>query len=52
MSVRCKLFACATVVDVRAESCRTCGAVFRGDITSLAQRLEAEERLDDSGDPP
>ncbi len=44
--------ACATVVDVRATSCRKCGAVFRGDISSLAQRLEAEERLDDAGDPP
>jgi hypothetical protein len=41
-----------TVVDVRAETCRECGAVFRGDITLLAQRLEADERLDDSGDSP
>lgn len=44
--------ACATVVGVRAERCRKCDAVFRGDIASLAQRLEAEERLDEAGDPP
>ena len=44
--------ACATVVNVRATSCRKCGAVFRGDISSLAQRLEAEERLDDADDSP
>jgi hypothetical protein len=44
--------ACATGGDVRAASWRQCGAGFRGDISSLAQRLEAEERLDDAGDPP
>lgn len=37
---------CVTVVSPIAESCPRCGARFRGDISSLAQRLEAEERLD------
>ncbi|HEX7836385.1 MAG TPA: zinc ribbon domain-containing protein [Kofleriaceae bacterium] len=41
--------ACATVVPLRAERCGKCGATFHGDITSLSQRLEAEERLEDGG---
>ncbi len=39
--------ACATVNAAAAPTCRKCGAVFRGDISQLADRLEAEERLDD-----
>jgi hypothetical protein len=42
--------ACATVVGLRAASCHKCSATFRGDIASLAQRLEAEEQLDATGD--
>lgn len=39
--------ACATVLADDAASCAKCGAVLRGDIASLADRLEAEERLED-----
>jgi hypothetical protein len=39
--------ACVTMVPLRAERCSKCGATFHGDITSLSQRLEAEERLDE-----
>ncbi|MGE5183523.1 MAG: zinc ribbon domain-containing protein [Acidobacteriota bacterium] len=39
--------ACATVVAADATTCRSCGALLRGDIARLADRLEAEERLDD-----
>jgi hypothetical protein len=42
--------ACATIVSHEATSCRRCGAHLRGDIASLRERLEAEERLEqDSG---
>lgn len=41
--------ACATVVKRGATKCRHCGAALRGDITSLSERLEAEERLLESG---
>lgn len=37
--------ACATVVKKDATKCRHCGAALRGDIKSLSERLEAEERL-------
>jgi hypothetical protein len=39
--------ACATVVAATAATCRRCGAAFHGDIDSLNERLEAEERLRD-----
>jgi hypothetical protein len=43
--------ACVTTVPARAERCAKCGATFHGDIASLSDRLEAEERLDErSGD--
>ncbi|HTL34658.1 MAG TPA: hypothetical protein VL326_16130, partial [Kofleriaceae bacterium] len=38
--------ACATIVALDSTGCRKCGARLRGDITSLSQRLEAEERLE------
>jgi hypothetical protein len=38
--------ACATVVDIGAGRCPCCGAALRGDIDRLADRLEAEERLE------
>jgi len=38
--------ACATVVAPAAGRCPSCGAALRGDIASLADRLEAEERLE------
>jgi hypothetical protein len=37
--------ACATVLTDGAPRCRTCGAVMRGEIAHLSERLEAEERL-------
>ena len=37
--------ACATVVKAGAKKCPACGAALRGDIDSLSERLEAEERL-------
>jgi hypothetical protein len=40
---------CASVVESTAATCLKCGAALRGDIARLADRLEAEERLD--GDP-
>ncbi|MBA3454974.1 MAG: hypothetical protein H0T42_17930 [Deltaproteobacteria bacterium] len=40
--------ACATVNAPGAATCVKCGAVFRGDIEHLSERLDAEERLDDS----
>jgi hypothetical protein len=42
--------ACATIVAPDASACRACSARLRGDIASLSERLEAEERLngDDS----
>ena len=38
--------ACATIVRADSTGCRKCGARLRGDISSLSQRLEAEERLE------
>jgi hypothetical protein len=38
--------ACATIVRADSTGCRRCGARLRGDISSLSQRLEAEERLE------
>jgi hypothetical protein len=38
---------CVAVNAPAASACRKCGAVFRGDIAHLSDRLEAEERLDD-----
>jgi hypothetical protein len=38
--------ACATRCAVGAPSCRSCGATLRGDIATLSDRLDAEERLD------
>jgi len=38
--------ACANVVRSDATTCTHCGARLRGDIASLSERLEAEERLD------
>jgi hypothetical protein len=43
--VRCS--ACTTMVPAQAKHCARCNATLRGDITSLSQRLEAEERLDE-----
>ncbi|HEY5945882.1 MAG TPA: zinc ribbon domain-containing protein [Kofleriaceae bacterium] len=39
--------ACATVLPPGATTCVRCGAVLRGDIAHLGDRLEAEERLED-----
>ena len=38
--------ACASVVPSGATRCASCGAVLRGEIASLSERLEAEERLE------
>ncbi len=38
--------ACASVVPPGATHCASCGAILRGDIASLSERLEAEERLE------
>jgi len=38
--------ACASVVPPGATRCESCGAVLLGDIASLSERLEAEERLE------
>jgi hypothetical protein len=43
--IRCS--ACVTPIGAGAQTCRKCGAVMRGDIARLADRLEAEERLED-----
>lgn len=40
--------ACATVVRADATRCAQCGARLRGDIASLSERLEAEERLEET----
>ncbi|HEY4176808.1 MAG TPA: zinc ribbon domain-containing protein [Kofleriaceae bacterium] len=37
---------CASVVDPDSTTCPHCRAALRGDIASLAERLEAEERLE------
>jgi hypothetical protein len=45
--------ACATLLPTStggASSCPKCGALLRGDIASLSDRLEAEERLEDERD--
>jgi len=39
--------ACASVVPPSATSCRKCGALLRGEIAHLSERLEAEERLEE-----
>jgi hypothetical protein len=39
--------ACATVVPEGATTCTRCGAALRGDIATLGERLEAEERLEE-----
>jgi len=41
---------CASVVEETAMQCVKCGAVLRGDIERLSDRLEAEERLEKSLD--
>ena len=38
--------ACASVVSLGASTCSKCGAVLRGDIANLGDRLEAEELLE------
>ena len=38
--------ACATVLKAGATRCMHCGAMLRGDIASLSERLEAEEQLE------
>jgi hypothetical protein len=43
--IRCS--ACATPIGEGAQTCKRCGAVMRGDIARLADRLDAEERLED-----
>jgi hypothetical protein len=40
--------ACATIVRADATTCPRCGARLRGDIASLSERLEAEERLEET----
>jgi hypothetical protein len=39
--------ACATLVPEGATTCPRCGAALRGDIATLGERLEAEERLEE-----
>jgi len=41
---------CATVIERLADRCKACGAVMRGDIAHLSERLAAEERLQDPED--
>jgi hypothetical protein len=38
---------CVSIVATQAQACRSCGARLRGDIATLGERLEAEERLED-----
>jgi hypothetical protein len=40
--------ACATIVRADATTCPRCGARLRGDIATLSERLEAEERLEET----
>jgi len=47
-TIRCSR--CATVIGAGAQQCKKCGAVMRGDIARLADRLEAEEKLERSRD--
>lgn len=42
--------ACATTVRKDSTHCRKCGARLRGDIASLSERLEAEEKLESESD--
>jgi hypothetical protein len=42
--------ACATTLKGLAQSCTACGAVMRGDIEHLSDRLAAEEQLQDAED--
>ena len=39
--------ACVSIVPEGAPSCRSCGAILRGDVAHPSDRLEAEEGLDD-----
>ncbi len=39
--------ACASIVATNAQTCSKCGAALRGDIARLADRLEAEEQLEE-----
>jgi len=41
--------ACATICTTDAVVCKKCGAALRGDITSLSERLDAEEKLGSDG---
>ena len=43
-AIRCSN--CSTVIGPGTPSCRKCGSIMRGDIKRLAERLEAEERLE------
>jgi hypothetical protein len=43
-AIRCSN--CATVIGAGAQHCVKCGSLMRGDIKRLAERLEAEERLE------
>jgi hypothetical protein len=43
--------ACATVLPPDVTNCPKCGAALRGEIASLQERLEAEERLEDQPPP-
>jgi hypothetical protein len=42
--------ACATTLGSHAQRCIACGAVMRGDIAHLSDRLAAEEQLQDAED--
>lgn len=43
-AIRCSN--CSTVIGPGAQQCVKCGSLMRGDIKRLAERLEAEERLE------
>jgi hypothetical protein len=43
-AIRCSN--CSTVIGAGAQRCVKCGSLMRGDIKRLAERLEAEERLE------
>jgi formate dehydrogenase maturation protein FdhE len=45
---RCSV--CATVFEGLAQRCTACGAVMRGDIAQLSDRLAAEDQLQDAED--
>lgn len=42
--------ACATILPENATTCRKCGAVMRGDISHLSERLDAEDKLHEPDD--